>query len=97
MDLGICVQIPDSLNIHHDEFVPRALKGEVAERVRSLPAHPVVHESRVRVVLHVLPVDEVLHVVQGGAGSLVELKNGHHEDVHLLGRIVPGEFNSDSF
>ena len=30
----------------------------------------------------------MLHVEQGGAGPLVQLHHGHHEDVHLLGRVV---------
>ena len=89
--MWVRVKISDALDVDHDELVSGAFEGEMAECVWRLPAHPVVHETRVGVVLDVLPVDEVLHMVEGAAGTLVELQNGHHEDVHLLRWIVSAE------
>ena len=89
--MWVRVKISDALDVDHDELVSGAFEGEMAECVWRLPAHPVVHETRVGVVLDVLPVDEVFHMVEGAAGTLVELQNGHHEDVHLLRWIVSAE------
>ena len=88
MDLRVRVQVANPLHINDDQLVVGALEGEVTEGLRRVAHVHVLHEARVRVVLDVLAVYEVLQVVQGLVGPLLELKDRHLEHVDLLGRIV---------
>ena len=97
VDLGIGVQVTHALDVDDDELVAGAFEREVAEGVRGLPGHPVLDEARVAVVLDVFAVDVVLDVKQGLAGTIDQLQDGHHEDVHLLGRVVPVELLAPQF
>ena len=92
MNLRVRVQVTDALNVNNDQLVAGSLEGEVTESLWRLPATLVVDETRVRVVLDVVAVDEVLDVKERLVLTLVELVDGHHENVDLLWWIVSVEF-----
>jgi len=72
--------------------VAGSLEGEVTESLWCLSAELVVNEPRVGVVLDVVAIDEVLDVKERLVLTIVELVDGHHENVDLLWRIVSVEF-----
>jgi hypothetical protein len=88
MYLRICVQVANALDVDAHKLMIGAFECEVREGLGREANLRVVDEARVRVVLGVVAVDEVLQVVEGRVGSIDKLDYRHLKHVDLFGRIV---------
>ena len=60
VDLWVCVQVSDALDIDDDQLVTWTFKGQVTEGLRCLAVRFVVqHKTRIRIVLDVFTLNRI--------------------------------------
>lgn len=94
VDLRICIQISNTLNVNHNQLMPGTLKRKVTESLRSLSAEVIVYKTTVRVILDVAAVNEMLNMEEWIVFALNKLVHSHHKNVNFFGWIVTIELLS---